>query len=190
MSEAAVRRRRALVALMAAAALLAAPGMAQSAAAAEYDAKAAFLYNFTKFVEWPEAAFYDDLSSFRLCVLGDDPFGDGLKMIAQQEVAGRKLALWRVSAMSDPSGCQILFVSRSERQRLPQILAAVRGAPVLTVADTAGFLEKGGIVNFVLEGSRVRFEINQQAAEQSRLKISSKLLRLATRVIPGAGPEP
>jgi hypothetical protein len=171
------------------AALLAAPGVAGGQAAAEYDVKAAFLYNFIQFVDWPEGAFHDGRSTFRVCVLGDDPFGDNLKMIVKEEVAGRKLALWRMKAMSDPSGCQVLFVSRSERQRLPQILAAVRSTPVLTVGDTDGFLEKGGIINFVVEGERVRFEINQEMAKQSGLKISSKLLRLATRVVPGA-PEP
>jgi len=178
-----------LVPLLLAAALPAAPGPARGQAAAEYEVKAAFLYNFIQFVDWPEAAFYDGRSSFRVCVLGDDPFGDSLKTVVKEEVAGRKLTLWRVKAMNDPAGCQLLFVSPSERQRLPQILAAVRGAPVLTVGDTEGFLEKGGIINFVGEGARVRFEINQDMAKQSGLRISSKLLRLATRVVPGA-PEP
>jgi YfiR/HmsC-like len=181
----AVLRRQALAPLLAVV-LLAAPGTARAQAAApEYDVKAAFLYNFTKFVEWPADAFHDDRSSLRLCVLGEDPFGGSLREIAKEEVAGRRLSVWRASLMSDPTGCQILFVSQSESKRLPQILAAVRGAPVLTVGDTEGFLEKGGIINFVLQGSKVRFEINQDVAEQSGLKISSKLLRLATRVVPG-----
>jgi hypothetical protein len=159
--------------------------------AAEYDVKAAFLYSFTKFIEWPESAFHDDRSSLRLCVLGDDPFGGSLQEIMNGEVAGRHLTVLRVSSLKEPAGCQVLFVSRSEREKLPQILNAVREAPVLTVGDTSGFLEEGGIVNFVLQGSKVRFEINQASAERAGIRISSKLLRLATRVLfssPRQGP--
>ena len=168
-------------------ALLAASGTAGAEAAVpEYDVKAAFLYNFTKFVQWPPSAFHDDRSSLRLCVLGEDPFGESLETVAEEAVDGRTLTVLRAGWMNDPAGCQILFISRSESQRLPEILAAVRGAPVLTVADVDGFLEKGGIINFILEGSKVRFEINQEGADQAGLKISSKLLRLATRVVAGA----
>jgi hypothetical protein len=166
--------------------LLAAPaGAGSQGTASEYDVKAAFLYNFTKFVEWPARAFHDDRSTVRLCVLGGDPFGESLREIAEGEVAGRRLTVLSTSLMSDPTGCQILFISRSERERLPEILAAVRDAPVLTVADTQGFLEQGGIVNFVLAGPRVRFEINQGAADRAGIKISSRLLRLAIRVLTG-----
>ena len=171
--------------------LLAAPPAARGeGTAAEYDVKAAFLYNFTKFVQWPESAFHDERSSLNLCVLGDDPFGRVLQQIAEGEAAGRRLTVLRASRMSDPAVCQILFVSRSERDKLPQIFKAVRGSPVLTVGDTQGFLEQGGIVNFVLEGSKVRFEISQESAERVGIKISSKLLRLATRVVPGGKPGP
>ena len=86
----------------------------------EVQIKAAFLYNFTKFVEWPESAFHDERSSLRLCVLCQDPFGASLQEIAEGEVAGRRLTLLRAGSMSDPAGCQILFVSRSERERLPR----------------------------------------------------------------------
>jgi hypothetical protein len=172
-------------------ALLAVPGTAGAEAAApEYDVKAAFLYNFTKFVEWPSSAFHDDSSSLRLCVLGEDPFGESLETVAEEAVDGRTLTVVRTGWMSDPAGCQILFISRSESKRLPRILAAVQGAPVLTVSDVDGFLEQGGIINFLLQGSKVRFEINQQRADQAGLKISSKLLRLATRVVPGPRPGP
>lgn len=157
-------------------------------AASEYDVKAAFLYNFTKFVEWPAAAFHDDRGAMRLCVLGDDPFGSSLGEIAEGDVAGRRLTVWRFRAMKDPATCQILFVSRSETGRLPQILRSVRDAPVLTVGDTQGFLEQGGIVNFIREGSKVRFEISQESAERAGIKISSRLLRLAVRVLSGAPP--
>ena len=178
------------VALLAAA-LLAAPGKVHAEKTVpEYEAKAEFLYNFTKFVEWPSEAFQDDRSAFRLCVLGADPFGGSLQAIVGEELAGRKVILLRSRGISDPAGCQILFVRRAERERLPRILAAVRDAPVLTVGETQGFLEQGGIVNFVLEGSKVRFEISQAAAERAGIKISSQVLRLATRVVAGGRPEP
>ncbi len=169
--------------------LLAVPGAARGerVAASEYDVKAAFLLNFTKFVEWPPAAFSSD-TSMLLCVLGDDPFGKSLELVSGEQIAGRKVQLLRIREMPEPEGCQIVFVSRSERRRLPEILTHLRGEPVLTVADTGGFLEQGGIINFTLEGSKVRFEINQDAAGRAGIKISSKLLRLATRV--KGSPEP
>ncbi|HEV8579352.1 MAG TPA: YfiR family protein [Thermoanaerobaculia bacterium] len=177
-------QHRAVKSLLAALTLLAAPATGRAeAAATEYELKAAFLYNFTKFVEWPAAAFHDDRSSLRLCVLGEDPFGGSLQAIAKEEVAGRKVTVLRSDLLSDPSGCQILFVSRSEEGRLTAILEAVRDAPVLTVGEMEGFLEVGGIINFILQGSKVRFEINQESAERAGIKISSKLLRLATRVV-------
>jgi hypothetical protein len=169
--------------------LAALPGAAGAQVAApEYDVKAAFLYNFTKFVEWPAAAFPD--GTLRLCVLGEDPFGKTLQTVAGEEVAGHKLIVLSAGKLSDPAGCQVLFISRSESARMPQILSSLRGVPVLTVGDTRGFLEQGGIINFTFEGSKVRFEINQESAERAGIKISSKLLRLATRVAPGANPGP
>jgi len=178
-----LKRPRVVLGLLAVALLAAAAGYAE--VAAEYDVKAAFLYNFTKFVEWPSAALTDDRGALRLCVLGEDPFGRSLQEVASEEIAARKLTLLRAARLNDPAACQVLFISRTERRRLPALLAAVRDEPVLTVADTEGFLEQGGIINFVLDGSRVRFEINQEAAQRAGLKISSKLMRLASRVIPG-----
>jgi hypothetical protein len=170
------------------AALLALPGIARAQGTSEYDLKAAFLYNFTKFVDWPPSAFPDAGSSLKICVLGEDPFGRSLKALAgeNEEVGGRKLTVISKESLPRPGGCQVLFISRSEQERLPQILAAVKGAPVLTVGDSRGFLDHGGIINFILEGSKVRFEINPEAADRVGIKISSKLLRLA-RI---SGPKP
>lgn len=167
--------------------LLAAPGTARAQVASEYDVKAAFLYNFTKFVEWPSSTFDDDRSSFKICIFGEDPFGKSLRDISEEPVAGRKIALLGMASLK-PESCHILFISRSERRRIPQILQDLGAAPVLTVADTDGFLDDGGIINFKLEGSKVRFEINQQAAERVGIKVSSKLLRLA--VPPKGSPAP
>lgn len=175
------------------AALLAVPGVvvAETPAqtASEYDVKAAFLYNFTKFVDWPPAAFPDP-ASLKVCVLGDDPFGRSLQSVAGEQVANHKLTVVRTDSLSRPAGCQVLFISHSERERLPQILAAVRDSPVLTVGDTKGFVDQGVIINFTLEGSKVRFEINTEAADRAGIKISSKLLQLAKRVVPNPGVRP
>lgn len=169
--------------------LLALPAAAAAPAASEYDVKAAFLYNFTKFVDWPPEAF-PDAGNLKICVLGDDPFGKSLRSVAGEQVGSHKLTVMQTDALARPAGCQILFISRSERERLPQILAAVGDAPVLTVGDTSGFAERGVIINFVLEGSKVRFEINIDSADRARIRISSKLLQLAKRIVSNAGARP
>ena len=185
----AVLRRPLLASFLVLATVLAAPGAAGAqTAATEYAVKAAFLYNFTKFVEWPDSAFPE--GTLRLCVLGEDPFGKALQTVAGEEVAGHKLIVLSTGKLSDPAGCQVLFISRSERERMPRILADLRDLPVLTVSDTGGFIDQGGIINFTLEEGKVRFEINQESAERAGIKISSKLLRLATRVTPGTKPGP
>ena len=166
------------------------PAAAQESASLEYGVKAAFLYNFTKFVEWPASAF-PERGSLRLCVFGSDPFGKSLQTVVEGEQAqGRPITLLRLDSLGDPRLCHILFLSRKETERLPAVLAAVQGAPVLTVGEAPGVLEKGGGVNFVLKEGKVRFEINQAAVEGNGLKMSSKLLRLATRVVPERGTPP
>jgi hypothetical protein len=171
--------------------LLAVPALLGAQSAAEYDVKAAFLYNFAKFVDWPPEAFPDP-NSLKVCVLGDDPFGGSLQTVSGEQVGSRKLTVMRADSLAKPAGCQILFISRSEREHVSQILAAVKGSPVLTVGDTKGFADDGVIINFVLEGSKVRFEINTDSADRAKLKISSKLLQLAKRIVtnPGARPGP
>jgi hypothetical protein len=166
--------------------LLAVPYSAAAQTAPEYDVKAAFLYNFTKFVDWPAAAF-PDATSLKVCLLGEDPFGRSLQAVAGEPVENRKLVIVRADAPPKPGGCQVLFISRSEREKLPQILAALKDSPVLTVGDTKGFVDQGVIINFTLEGSKVRFEINTDAADKAGLKVSSKLLQLARRIVPAAG---
>jgi YfiR/HmsC-like len=161
------------------------PTGAVAQVASEYDLKAAFLYNFTKFVEWPPTAFAAQSSQLKVCILGENPFGKILDSVIEgEEVQGRRLTLLRVDVLHNPDLCHILFVSRSERERIPAILAAVQGSPVLTVSETEGFVDRGGAINFKVLDGKVRFEINQSAAERAGLKMSSKLLRLATRVIP------
>ncbi len=153
---------------------------AQAQAFSEYEVKAVFLYNFAKFVEWPPEASETSDPGFTFCVVGRDPFGDSLEQVVRgKSVNGRALKLRRVRAASQARTCQIAFISASERKRLQQILDSMSGVRVLTVGDTEGFVEQGGMINFALEEDRVRFEINLGAAERAGFKISSKLLSLA-----------
>lgn len=179
-----LRRPAALLAL-----LFAVPALLGAQTASEYDVKAAFLYNFAKFVDWPPEAFPDP-NSLKVCVLGDDPFGKSLRSVAGEQVGSHKLTVMQADSLSKPAGCQILFISHSERDKLQQILSTVRDSPVLTVGDTDGFATRGVIINFVLEGSKVRFEINTESADRAGIKISSKLLQLAKRIVPSPGARP
>jgi len=165
--------RKALIVLL----LMAAPLRAQ---APEYDLKAAFLFNFAKFVEWPANAFAGERAPLTICVFGEDPFGPILDTVVQGERVGeRSLLVQRPDSVDDLDECHVLFVSRSEKDRLGEVMEQVDDKPVLTVADTGGFLRACGIINFILEGSKVRFLIDQEAAQRSGLRISSKLMRLA-----------
>jgi hypothetical protein len=175
------------VALLAWALALAAGPLAAEADL-EYPVKAAFLFNFTKFVDWPADAFAGEKSPLNLCVYGGDPFGKALDdLVANETVGGRPIAVRRVGRGADLKACHVLFLSRAERERQAEVLADLRGAPVLTVGETDRFLADGGLVNFFLEANRVRFAVDLGAVERSRLKISSKLLRLA-RVTPEEHP--
>jgi hypothetical protein len=157
---------------------------AQSPTAGEYQVKAAFLYNFAKFVEWPSSSFSDASAPLRICVFGQDPFGQELRDITHEKtVNGRKLQVDQIVDVAQAKTCHILFVASSERMQLKRIFESLRGTDVLTVGDTKGFAELGGIINFVLENDRVQFEVNHKAAEQAGLKISSKLLNVAKLVI-------
>ena len=146
----------------------------------EYQVKAAFLYNFAKFVEWPPLTFKTDKDPLRICVLGQNPFGNALvEGVGGKTIVGRPLVVSEISDVSQGGNCQILFVGSSEKKRLRAIFADLRTAGVLTVGETEGFATQGGIVNFKLEDGRVRLEINIEAAAQAKLRISSKVLNLA-----------
>jgi hypothetical protein len=159
---------------------------AQSARAPEYEVKAAFLYNFAKFVEWPSPS---SAPSFRICVLGRDPFGLALSNIVQSKsISGRPIVSVHLQSPAEVRLCHVLFISQSDPEILQQVLERTRGLPVLTVGESADFLRLGGMINFVLEQDRVRFEINLEAAERQHLKLSSKLLAVARVVTVGGGP--
>jgi hypothetical protein len=147
----------------------------------EYQVKAAFLYNFARFVEWPAHTFKSTNDPLVICILGEDPFGHLLENTVQgKTIEGRPIVLRSTSEVGQTAGCHVLFVSLSERRQLSSILAGVSSTGVLTVGETAGFAALGGVINFKLENERrIRFEVNLAAAREADLKISSKLLSLA-----------
>ena len=146
----------------------------------EYEVKAAFLLNFTKFIEWPDNAFADSQSPIAICILGKDPFGRALDEIVQGEaVNARKVTVRRISEAPTPRTCQVVYVGRLEKDA--KTVSSIKGG-VLTVGEGDGFLRDGGMIAFVLENRRVRFDINQSAAESADLKLSSKLLSVARSV--------
>jgi hypothetical protein len=158
-------------------------GQAQSAG--EYQVKAAFLFNFAKFVKWPPAAFSAD-APLQICVLGQDPFGAEFEQsIVEKIVQGHKIKVAYPDDVPQARACQILFIASSEKQRMRDILQGLKGASVLTVADTPSFIQSGGVINFVLDQDQVRFEINLKAAQLAHLKLSARLLTVAKMVLPG-----
>lgn len=145
----------------------------------EYEVKAAFLFAFAKLTEWPKPAFEVSANNFVMCVLGENPFGDTLDSLVGRNVGGQNVSIKIVSDTNGISACNLLFVSTSEKRRLPEIIAYVRSRPILTVSDISGFEKDGGIISFFLKANRVRFRINITAAEKARLKLSSHLLEVA-----------
>jgi uncharacterized protein DUF4154 len=176
---------RALV-LLSAALATALLGPARAAGPGEYEVKAAFLYNFARFVEWP--ADPDGDGPFVVTVLGSDPFGSVLDdTLRGKTVDDKRIVVRRVSRSEDVGRSRILFISDSEKDRLPAILKTLEKAPVLTVGEMNKFAERGGVIRFKVEQDRIRLEINVAAAERSKLKISSQLLKLARIVEPVPG---
>lgn len=149
----------------------------------EYRVKAAFLYNFAKFVDWPACNHCYDADVFTIGILGQDPFGEEIKTIVGKRVKDRTLMVLRAATLDELKTCQVIFISGSFRKDLPKILQKLRGRPILTVGDMPGFAEAGGMINLYMADNKVRFEINPVAAEQAKLKISSQLLKLA-RIVP------
>ncbi len=161
--------------------LLAVPvGRAQDAQPSEYQIKAAFLFNFAKFVQWPAAVQGDAKSPIVIGILGDNPFHEDLeRTIRNKLVDEHPLVIKEFRSAADATNCHLLFISTTEKKRLPEILEALKGTSVLTVSETEGFTEAGGMINFVQQGTKLRFQINKDAANKAGLKISSKLLSLA-----------
>jgi hypothetical protein len=159
-----------------------------SSDSSEYLIKAGFIFNFAKFVEWPASAFAQPDSPIVIGILGTDPFGAIIDQIVQdKKIGARGFVVKRLkwgSDVKDLRDCKILFVSASEKAHMDELLQIVKGLPVLTVGETPGFAERGGVIRFVLEDNRVRFEVNVEAAHQAELTISSRLLTLARIIQP------
>jgi uncharacterized protein DUF4154 len=152
----------------------------QSTATTEYDLKLAFLLNFAKFVEWPSDAFPNEKAPITLCVFGTDPFGRSLDEIVQGKTANnREFAIRRTAKPEDLRGCQIIFISDAERERLAEVFESLKRSSVLLVGESDGFAPRGGCIQFYLEDNKVRFSINVDAVQRARLTVSSKLLALA-----------
>jgi hypothetical protein len=145
----------------------------------EYNVKAAFIYNFAKFVEWPAESLAGE-KPFVIGILGQDPFGGFIdETVLGKSVQDKKVIVKRFLKIEDATGCQILFISGSEKEDMAQIIKRLGHAPVLTVSDVGQFAERGGMIHLFMDQNRVRFAINVAAAEQAGLKPSSQLLKLA-----------
>jgi hypothetical protein len=156
---------------------------AQQPKTGEFQVKAAYLYNFGKFVAWPDETGSGRTDSFEICVLGTDPFGHALdSTLAGGTIGGKSVMAKRISKPQDVNSCRILFISSSEESHLKDVLMVLDKTRVLTVSDIPRFSERGGMIGFTLEGSRVRFDVNLDSAEGAGLTLSSELLRVATNV--------
>lgn len=163
-------------------ALIGPPILHAQSSPTEYQVKAAYLYNFGKFVEWPTGVTASD-SSFNICVLGQDPFSSTFgTTIAGESIKGKDVLIKRIPRAQDAVGCHILFISSSEEARLKEILAALDKTSVLTVSDMSQFTRRGGMIQFVMDSNRVRFEVNLTNAERTGLTLSSQLLKVAIGV--------
>jgi YfiR/HmsC-like len=153
---------------------------ARAQGADEYRIKAAFLYNFAKFVEWPPQAFKNPTDPIGICVLGKNPFGDALAAaVAGKTLGVRTFQVREITNDQQAAACQIVFVSSSERSRLGSLFTMIGSSAVLTVGDMDNFAVDGGIINFKIDSGTVRFQINIVAARKQQLHISAKLLSLA-----------
>ena len=153
---------------------------AETPVADEYPVKAAFLFNFAKFVEWPNDTFKGPEDPIAICVLGQNPFGGALEDIVRNKtVSNRPFVVRDVPNAQQASKCQIVFIAASERKHSRSILEELKGRSILTVGEAEDFTANGGIIDFKLKDARVRIEIDAGAADRAKLRISSKLLSLA-----------
>ena len=148
----------------------------------EYRVKAVFIYNFAKFVEWPAGKPPKPDKILSICVLGDDPFGASFNIIKGKTIKGRTVENKTMVKIENAKNCDCLFISDSEKSNVEKILKDLEDHDVLTISDMDGFVEAGGIIQFVLDRKKVRFLINMSAAKQAGFKFSSKLLELAKGV--------
>lgn len=157
-------------------------GNAWAAEFDEYAVKAAYLYHFAKFVEWPPGVLAEADAPLRICIAGDNPFGDALAMITGKTAQGHPVEVRAMPAATGLDPCHIVFISRLEQGRFKTVLDKLGRLPILTVSDIGGFAQAGGMIGLVEVEQRIRFDINLTTARQANLKLSSQLLKLATIV--------
>lgn len=161
---------------------------AQEAQLTEADLKAAFLYNFAKFVDWPKDAFARDDSPIVVGIFGDEEFINTLRKLLQDKRAhGRGFTVRKVVNGQEARNCQLLFFREAESRKLGTLLDSIRRLPILTVGESSDFLDTGGMLNLFFEDKQLRFEVNPAPAETAKLTISSQLMRLAKNIRKGGG---
>jgi len=162
------------------------PALAQGDPSSEYQVKAAFLFHFAQFVDWPPEAFKDATSPLTYCTVGEDPLHGALDASLNGKMIGeRAFRVQHFRRLQEIHECQVLFLGTAETKSIPAELVSLKRAPVLTVGESEHFARDGGMIGFFLEDNKVRFEINLEAAENAKLKISARLLALAKTVIGG-----
>jgi hypothetical protein len=162
--------------------------VAQVDSSREYAVKAAFLFHFAEFVEWPAGAFKDASGPLTYCTVGEDPFRGALDESLRAKVIGnRGVRVAHVKEGDSMQGCQVLFIGVAENRRAVSIMTNVKGSAVLTVGESPNFAASGGMIEFCLEGNKIRFDINLGAVNAAKLKMSARLLALAKTVIGAAG---
>ena len=158
-------------------------GQAQSSKLSDYDIKAAYLFNFGRFVEWPSGGDSPNGGPFTFCILGHDPFGLNLDhMLAGRTINNKAITVKRIATAEESSGCQVLFLDAEEQGKLNKIIEALDDEAVLTVSDIPEFSKHGGMIQFVEKENRVRFEVNLDATRRAGLTLSADLLKVATAV--------
>jgi YfiR/HmsC-like len=157
---------------------------AQNGGQREYEIKAGYLYNFINYIDWPAEALPPAGGTITLGIVGETPYAAAFDLLNGKQIKGRKLVVKQVASTNDLEQCQIVFICVSEKARLPEYLGQLKDAKLLTVSEIDGFAEQGGVINFISERNKVRFEINPEAARRAGLTISSELLKLAKLVKP------
>jgi hypothetical protein len=163
--------------------LLASPARAAEREFDEYDVKAYTIYNLAKFIEWPENSL-NAASTVTIYIIGDDPFKTFRDAMRDKSIQGKAIVIKNINSPADIKDVGILFISRSEKEHLQNILKDISRLPVLTVGDTQSFAARGVMINFYIENSKIRFEINMESAKMAGLKISSNLLRMGKIIAP------
>jgi hypothetical protein len=159
---------------------------AQADKPSEYQIRAAYIYNFANFVGWPSTSFADSTAPFVICIVGDDPFGAALDQIVKGELIGtHPIVVERLKSVDEIKDCHILYCMSNDRLQAVQIVQKLKGLSVLSVGEFKDFATIGGIVRFIVEEDRVRFELNIDAAKGAKLAVSSKLQKVALRIIGG-----